>query len=159
MLLSVRDPQKWYESVTGSINRVVKFLNTWRGHLCCTIMMPRKRKLPEFMKACHSVFLGDNWEEDNKEDYIYHYRKHVEEVKRNVPEDKLLIFNVREGYEPLCKFLGVPMREGSLPRMNDTESVMKGLFAMKVVGTVIAIGLPVILIGCMWVISSYLKLI
>ena len=33
------------------------------------------------------------------------YEKHNAHVIANVPQDKLLVFNVKEGWEPLCKFL------------------------------------------------------
>jgi len=35
-----------------------------------------------------------------------------------IPKDKLLIYNVREGWEPLCKFLGVPIPSQSFPHRN-----------------------------------------
>ena len=35
-------------------------------------------------------------------------------------EDRLLVFDVKEGWEPLCRFLGVPVPEGvPFPRLND----------------------------------------
>ena len=34
------------------------------------------------------------------------YNQWVEEVKAHVPKDRLLVFSVKEGWEPLCKFLG-----------------------------------------------------
>ena len=34
------------------------------------------------------------------------YVDHNEEIRRLVPDDRLLVFNVKEGWEPLCKFLG-----------------------------------------------------
>ncbi|XP_001630566.2 uncharacterized protein LOC5510065 [Nematostella vectensis] len=34
------------------------------------------------------------------------YTRHIEEVKAIVPADRLLVFNVKEGWEPLCAFLG-----------------------------------------------------
>jgi hypothetical protein len=51
------------------------------------------------------------------------FNRHVDEVKRAVPPDRLLVYDVREGWAPLCSFLGVPIPEGvEFPRLNDTAS-------------------------------------
>ena len=45
------------------------------------------------------------------------YSTHVEEVKRNVPKDRLLEFNVKEGWGPLCEFLEVPVPDKPFPHL------------------------------------------
>ncbi|KAJ9507525.1 hypothetical protein QJQ45_006535 [Haematococcus lacustris] len=45
----------------------------------------------------------------------------LEEVQRVVPADRLLVFNVKQGWAPLCAFLGVPVPDDKpFPRLNDT---------------------------------------
>lgn len=51
------------------------------------------------------------------------YNDWVQEVKNSVPKEKLLVFNVKEGWEPLCKFLQVPVPENPFPRVNDTKTL------------------------------------
>lgn len=46
-------------------------------------------------------------------------------VKEMVPPEKLLVMELKDGWGPLCKFLGVPAPEGSLPRANDTEAALE----------------------------------
>ena len=41
-------------------------------------------------------------------------------LKRLVPPEKLLIWNVKEGWEPLCNFLNKPIPSEELPRENKT---------------------------------------
>ncbi|CAM9092046.1 unnamed protein product [Ascophyllum nodosum] len=53
-------------------------------------------------------------EEDAKADFI----RHIEEIKAFVPTEKRLEFSVKEGWEPLCKFLGVPVPDVPFPRTN-----------------------------------------
>lgn len=48
------------------------------------------------------------------------YKSHNLYVKSEVPEEDLLIWNVKEGWEPLCKFLGKPIPEESFPHDNKT---------------------------------------
>ena len=38
-----------------------------------------------------------------------------------IPPERLLVFDVTEGWEPLCAFLGVPVPDGAFPRTNSTE--------------------------------------
>ncbi|KAI8631679.1 P-loop containing nucleoside triphosphate hydrolase protein [Xylariaceae sp. FL1651] len=46
-------------------------------------------------------------------------------VKEMVPPEKLLVMELSEGWEPLCKFLGLPVPNGPLPRANDTEATVQ----------------------------------
>ena len=48
------------------------------------------------------------------------YDRWLEEVKASVPEEKLLVFDVKEGYAPLCKFLGKPVPNEPFPHLNST---------------------------------------
>ncbi|GFH09586.1 uncharacterized protein HaLaN_04762 [Haematococcus lacustris] len=38
----------------------------------------------------------------------------LEEVQRVVPADRLLVFNVKQGWAPLCAFLGVPVPDDKI---------------------------------------------
>jgi hypothetical protein len=50
------------------------------------------------------------------------FERHNEEVKRSVPADRLLVYEVKDGWRPLCEFLGVPVPEDKpFPHLNDTE--------------------------------------
>ena len=43
-------------------------------------------------------------------------------VRESVPSERLLVWKVTEGWEPLCEFLGVPVPAEDLPHANDTET-------------------------------------
>jgi Sulfotransferase domain len=45
--------------------------------------------------------------------------RHNEEVRRTVPAERLLVWSVTEGWEPLCDFLEVPIPEEPFPHVND----------------------------------------
>jgi hypothetical protein len=42
-------------------------------------------------------------------------------VRQTIAPDRLLVFDVREGWEPLCTFLDVPVPDTPFPRLNDAE--------------------------------------
>ena len=46
------------------------------------------------------------------------YRRNNEKVRATIPADRLLIFNPVDGWDPLCRFLDVPVPEGNFPRSN-----------------------------------------
>ena len=51
-------------------------------------------------------------------------KMHDEEVKRTVPDERLLVYDVKEGWAPLCAFLGVPVPDTPFPRTNTTEEIL-----------------------------------
>ena len=52
------------------------------------------------------------------------YLEHNERIKQAVPKDRLLVFNVKQGWEPLCSFLEKPVPQVPFPRGNSTEEVL-----------------------------------
>jgi hypothetical protein len=42
-------------------------------------------------------------------------------VKAAIPAERLLVHSAKDGWEPLCAFLGVPVPEGDYPRTNSKE--------------------------------------
>ena len=48
-----------------------------------------------------------------------YFRRHTDEVKAAIPPDKLLVYEVSRGWEPLCAFLGVPVPDQPHPSENN----------------------------------------
>ena len=46
------------------------------------------------------------------------YREHNERVQTVIPKEKLLVFNVKQGWKPLCEFLGCEIPEEDFPWLN-----------------------------------------
>lgn len=44
---------------------------------------------------------------------------HTQAVKAAIPASQLLVYQVKDGWEPLCRFLGVPVPSEPFPRTND----------------------------------------
>ena len=62
------------------------------------------------------------------------YRAHIAYVKATAPPDKLLVFEAKQGWEPLCQFLGVPVPEGSYPHLNDSARFKRMIGVVRTVG-------------------------
>jgi len=52
----------------------------------------------------------------------YWYRRHNAHVLQNAPKDKLLVWDLSDGWEPLCKFLGKPVPSVPFPHSNKAGS-------------------------------------
>ena len=50
---------------------------------------------------------------------------HNEAVKATIPANRLLEFDVKQGWEPLCTFVGKPVPADPFPRTNDREEFFK----------------------------------
>jgi hypothetical protein len=46
---------------------------------------------------------------EDKAHAIAVFKNHIEEVQQIVPAERLLIFEAKQGWEPLCSFLDVPV--------------------------------------------------
>ncbi|MEQ4207313.1 sulfotransferase family protein [Actinopolymorpha sp. B9G3] len=46
------------------------------------------------------------------------FEDHYERVRRSLPAERLLVYRVQEGWEPLCRFLGVDVPDEPFPRVN-----------------------------------------
>lgn len=49
------------------------------------------------------------------------YKRHNAAVRERIPRERLLVYEVAQGWEPLCAFLGVPMPDTPMPKTNSTE--------------------------------------
>ena len=111
VILTIRDPDRWHESVSNTIYPLSKkFVNSLRT----------TSPLSRFFKALDKalwVGIFNNRLED-KPYAIEIFKDHIEEVKHTVPVDRLLIFEARQGWEPLCEFLDVPVPDTPYPHVN-----------------------------------------
>jgi hypothetical protein len=57
----------------------------------------------------------------DREHAIGVYERHNEAVRRNIPEGRLLIYEVSQGWAPLCAFLGAPEPAGDMIKVNTRE--------------------------------------
>jgi hypothetical protein len=112
VLLTVRDPEKWYQSVRNTIYPTTM----------------EESDVPE-LRAHRQMTRTLIWQGtfegrfEDKQHAIAVFERHNQEVKRYVPAERLLVYEVQDGWEPLCRFLDVPVPEAKpFPRLNDTAA-------------------------------------
>jgi hypothetical protein len=113
VILTVRDPERWYESGRNTI-----FPEREWGP---------DEDIPPIMREHGQMVDTILWQGTfggrvlDREHAIEVFKRHNRTVQETVPADRLLVYQAREGWEPLCSFLGVPVPEGeSFPHVNDT---------------------------------------
>ncbi len=124
VLLTVRDPERWYDSVRATIYRTRDIA---RGITNGDASQP-----PFLPGILHAQMVTELiWKQtfdDRFEDRDYAlavFRRHIEQVKQRVPPDKLLVYEVSEGWEPLCAFLGVAVpKDQPFPLLNDRAAFL-----------------------------------
>ena len=79
------------------------------------------------------------------EESIKFYEEWVEDVKRTVPKERLLIFNVKQGWRPLCDFLELPIPSHGrpYPHVNESKEFVKTLRFFKISGFILAYLVPI----------------
>ena len=124
VILSVRDsPEAWAVSARNTIFAVpegrIEAAKKWIFKNCVAPLVSRIRHMHYIFgifNRAHGV-----QPTDPNTDLAKMYEDWNASVIAKVPSEKLLIFNVKEGWEPLCEFLGVAVPEQEFPRTNSTE--------------------------------------
>lgn len=142
VLLTVhpRGAETWYES---TIETIYFTENRWQFKVL-QIFTPFGRK---FGDMSHKLIWGRSHQGTmgDRDKAVAFYNRHIEEVKAAVPADRLLVFSADQGWEPLCKFLNVPVPARPFPRVNDRQAIKKMLNGMMMGAYAILAGVAVVL--------------
>lgn len=140
-----RGPEAWYESTVETIY----FTESRWQFKVLALFTPFGRKMGDMS---HKLIWQRNHKGTMKDRAaaLSHYQQHIEEVKAAVPSDKLLIFTVDQGWEPLCKFLGVPVPAAPFPNVNDRAQIKKVIAGMTMGAYVILGALTAVAAGLIY---------
>lgn len=118
VILSVRDFDAWYRSATDTIYHLSR---SGFPRSLLPLLIPR---LGRFVRMVNTIIWQGTFDHrfGDKAYARSVFTEHIAEVKRNVPAEQLLVYEVKEGWEPLCRFLGVPVPDEPFPRLNDSGS-------------------------------------
>jgi hypothetical protein len=113
VILSKRDPERWYESMSETILKSMGMMGFEEG-----------QEVP----ADHPMRFGGVIISQNTFNFDYSkasviaaFERHVANVRKTIPAARLLEFEAADGWEPLCAFLGVPVPGEPFPRTNSRE--------------------------------------
>lgn len=150
LTLHPKGADAWYESVVETIYFTE---NTWQFKVLKAVT-PFGRKFGAMSQKLIWQHLHRDTMPDRAKATAF-YNRHIEEVKAAVPPERLLVFSADQGWEPLCKFLGVAVPDGPFPNVNDRaefqrikRNISRGAYAILGVGTAVAVALA---LGAAWI--------
>ena len=135
VILTVRDPDRWYESARQTIYLARHAFPRW-----LRILRPGFRRFGGMLDRLvwQGTFQGRF---EDKPFAIDVFNRHNDQVRQSVPPAQLLVYDVREGWEPLCKFLGVPVPVGKpFPHLNDAAEFRARIKRVSLVFRIISLG-------------------
>jgi len=128
VVLTVRSADSWWKSASETIFAIGKAVPAWMK-----VVIPRFGKI----FAMHDAVLGEKLFKGGMHDEARAkatFRAHIAEVQAVIPAERLLVYEVKQGWAPLCAFLGKPVPETPFPNVNDSAEFKKRIGALKAVG-------------------------
>lgn len=119
VILTIRDSEEWYRSTYDTL---YQFAVRNRES------PPEPGSMPARMYRFVNTMVWDGLFGGRFADKGYAidvFRRHNEEVANSVAPGNLLTYDVRQGWQPLCAFLGVPVPAEDFPHANDGESMRR----------------------------------
>ena len=111
VILSHRSPESWWDSFSETILKALDGRD----------QMPTP-DLRRNMTAAHDIIVNQTLGgKTDRESALGAFARRIEEVKAAIPAERLLMFDVREGWRPLVDFLGVPAPATPFPRSNSRD--------------------------------------
>lgn len=110
---SQRPEDSWWKSYSTTIGKALL--------VAPTIPLPPHIKA---MLEAVMVFVADETlgtRKLDREKILTAYRKRAQDVKAAIPPERLLVYDVAQGWEPLCAFLGVPVPDQPFPHLNTRD--------------------------------------
>lgn len=109
-ILTLRDAERWADSFSATIYK---------------LLAGRDQAPPEmraWLDMASRVIANTGFPAGlDRDELVQAFNDHNEAVKQTIPAGRLLVFDVRQGWGPLCEFLEVPVPEGDFPRTNHRE--------------------------------------
>jgi hypothetical protein len=111
VILTLRDADKWFESTQATI--------------FSEAMSERIRSSPApIVEMFEKTLWKDFGDRIHDHDFmIEHFERHNAAVKAGVPKKRLLVYEVSEGWGPLCDFLDVDVPDAPFPNVNSREEL------------------------------------
>jgi hypothetical protein len=123
VILTVRDAEDWYKSARATIFKSYPDRKQLITIVKRYFSSKRIRQLMRLgwliQKIIYKQTFG--YQMFNKEEAIRRYEAHNQKVIETVPADKLLVYNVQEGWTPLCNFIGKEIPNVPFPKTNKPD--------------------------------------
>jgi len=118
VLLSLRDPERWYQSAHDTIFPAMLRADSPDLPPAVAAQATMAREI-----VLERTF-GGRFED--RAHAIGVYERHNQSVRESIAADRLLVYEAAQGWEPLAHFLGCPVPDEPFPRVNTSEQFRSG---------------------------------
>ena len=109
-ILTERSPESWADSFGSTIYKLIGGIDK------------APEKMRDWLNMANEVITKTGFPPGlDREGLIKGFIAHNKAVRETIPEKQLCIFQVKDGWEPLCEFLEVPVPDTTFPRTNNRE--------------------------------------
>jgi hypothetical protein len=108
VILTRRDPDSWFESVQQTVGQ--------KDHMKVMLRSPLAPGM-----LLQNPF-GTRFDQASM---VAHFERYGAAVRAAIPPERLLVHEAKDGWEPLCAFLGVPVPPVPYPRVNEREAMQQ----------------------------------
>jgi Sulfotransferase domain len=122
VILTVRDPESWWRSASATVMANFRQADEQSSGQqdAEQPMVKMQAKLAGYLARRGSP-RGRPTDHDGA---IAQFERHNAEVRRVIAPERLLVYEVKQGWAPLCAFLGVPVPGAPFPHSNTTEEFL-----------------------------------
>ncbi|WP_137679390.1 sulfotransferase family protein [Aurantiacibacter suaedae] len=106
VILTRRDPDRWFESVRQTVGKP-EHLRTLLGSPLGPALIAQNPFGYRFDRAAMTA----------------HFEAYGARVRETIAPERLLEFEAKDGWEPLCAFLGLPVPDVAFPHVNDRTAM------------------------------------
>jgi hypothetical protein len=112
VILTVRDEEKW---VTSAMQTIIPCSPLWK--VLHSLALTENHSFARMLSnVVWKPFCGGESSARDRDALLAAFRMHNEAVQTTVPPEKLLVFDVKNGWGDLCKFLDRPIPDAPFPR-------------------------------------------
>lgn len=127
VVLTKRDPEAWWNSYKALTDSQVGFVDSM-------LHLPRFAAMDRLAQNFDRIWFRIEPDHYERESAIARFIEHNQDVIATVPPERLLVYEVTQGWEPLCKFLEVSIPDEPFPHENagvaQVEALMGELVQM-----------------------------
>ncbi len=144
VILSIRNAEKWHQSTLETIFSMSEKFPKW----LLWIFPPACQWLDMVYRIIWDGIFDGRFEDHDHAVNVF--LKHIEKVKSVIPAERLLVHEAKDGWEPLCHFLGKQIPDIAYPRFNERKKLKRVIYLFICLEK-----LPWILIGILTTLALY----
>ena len=140
VVLTVRQSDKWADSIMNTIGLLHPYSPRWGVRVVFNNLLRGPGNMIKLMwpKFAQDEGILSKGKIYDKEYLMKKFDDYNENVKRQCPPDKVLVFDVKDGWTPLCAFLGKPVPDVPFPHANETAEMLMTIGRMNALGWVLS---------------------